>query len=96
MLKIISFFVIFSTYSFIKFSHFCCCRGSFFPSELFEENENDKDDNDINVHDNDTVVSLSKNDPKGGVLSLSSWNIVSVNSGKQIQISVRKSDFAYL
>ncbi|EJD75893.1 hypothetical protein, variant [Loa loa] len=45
-------------------------QGSFFPSELFdEENENDKDSSDIN---GETLVSLSKNDPKDGVLSLSS------------------------
>ncbi|EJW87052.1 hypothetical protein WUBG_02036 [Wuchereria bancrofti] len=45
-------------------------QGSFFPSELFEEN--DKDSSDICVRDGDAVVSLSKNDPRGGVLSLSS------------------------
>lgn len=44
-------------------------QGSFFPSELFdEENENDKDSSDICVRDDNPVVSLSKNDPKGGVL----------------------------
>lgn len=53
--------------------HLYYCRGSFFPSELFdEENENDKDSSDLYVRDGDTVVSLSKNDPKSGILSLSS------------------------
>uniref|UniRef100_A0A0R3RW98 Hamartin n=1 Tax=Elaeophora elaphi TaxID=1147741 RepID=A0A0R3RW98_9BILA len=48
-------------------------QGSSFPSELFDdENENNKDDSDVFVRNSDTVVSLFKSDPKGGVLSLSS------------------------
>ncbi|CAG9537894.1 unnamed protein product [Cercopithifilaria johnstoni] len=56
---------------FINVFRFYYCRGNFFPSELFDE-ENEKDDSDIYVRDSDTAVSLSKNDPKDGVLSLSS------------------------
>ncbi|KAL3990839.1 Hamartin family protein [Acanthocheilonema viteae] len=47
-------------------------QGSFFPSELFDEENESDNDSDVHIHDSDTVVSLSKNDPKDGVLSLSS------------------------
>uniref|UniRef100_A0A8R1XU50 Hamartin n=1 Tax=Onchocerca volvulus TaxID=6282 RepID=A0A8R1XU50_ONCVO len=47
-------------------------QKSFFPFELFYENENDKDDSDIYVPDSDTAVSLPRNDSKNGLLSLSS------------------------
>uniref|UniRef100_A0A915Q211 Hamartin n=1 Tax=Setaria digitata TaxID=48799 RepID=A0A915Q211_9BILA len=47
-------------------------QGTFFPSELFDEQNENDESSDLCIRDGDTVISSSRDDHRDGVLSLSS------------------------